>query len=513
MKRILSKTSIIMGTILAIIVILIGCTGTENKKEKKDNSVVASTDHPVVLKWMVSGERYPASDLVFKEFNKKLKEYFPNTSIEFDVVSESKYRDRWEMKMATNEAVDLAWIGSDYINFNDEVKKGSFMVLDYLLTSSGSHLVSDIPDLLWDLERHNGNIYGVPVMGIQYKKQLAVAANEYLMKRYGNIKEIGEVNRNSTYTTKKCFDIFEGFLQKVYDAGDIGTGVSYLTFAELADKGYEGIYGNDSPFVIKIFDSDLQVYNKYEQNSYHAYFSTMSDWYKKGFIRSDVDNVINPTEEDGKEGGSILYLTEYIDMGVGIRKANPEYKADYEKLQDYKYINFGSSRNSIVIPKSAENPVRAMEVLNLLLTEEGKELYQLLVNGIEGEHYIISDNGLIARRRDNYNSLLYSLPSYSIGNVFNNYESQVDEFKTIHQLNEEAIVSPLTGFELDTRMIAVELEAIDIVVKKYKYKLCQGTNDNWEVLYQEFINAMKEAGEEKVVSEMQKQINEFKQKE
>lgn len=511
MKRILSKITIIVGTTLAIIVILSGCIKTENRKE--NNSVEASVDHPVVLKWMVSGERYPDSDLVFKEFNKRLKNYFPNISIEFDVVSESKYRDKWEMKMATNEAVDLAWIGSDYINFNDEVKKGSFMVLDYLLTSSGNYLVSNIPDLLWGLNRHNGNIYGVPVMGIQYEKQLAVAANEYLMERYGSIEEIGEVNRNSKYTTKRCFDVFEDFLQKVYDAGDIGTGVSYLTYAELADKGYEGIYGNDSPFVIKLFDDDLQVYNKYEQNSYQAYFSTMSDWYQKGFIRSDVDNVINPTEEDGKEGGSILYIAEYIDRGVGIRKSDPEYKAVYERLQDYKYINYGACRNSIVIPKSAENPVQAMEVLNLLLSEDGRELYQLLVNGLEGEHYIISDHGLIARRRDNYNTLLYSLPSYSIGNVFNNYESQVDEFKAIHQLNEEAMVSSLVGFDLDTRMIAVELEAIDIVVKKYKYKLCQGTNDNWEALYEEFIDAMKEAGSEKVVFEMQKQINDFKKKE
>lgn len=511
MKKILRKKSIIAGIILFTIAFMMGCIGTVDKKEK-DSNAQASTDKPVVLKWMVSGERYPASDLVFKEFNKRLKEYFPNTSIEFDIVLESNYKDKWDMKMATNESVDLAWIGSDVINFDDEVKKGSFMVLDYLLTSSGNHLTSGIPDLLWDLEKHDGNIYGVPVMGIQYEKQYAIAANAYLMNRYGNIEEIGKVNRNNKYTTKKCFDIFEDFLQGVYEAGDIGTGISYLTFADLADKGYEGIYGIASPFVIKIFDNDLRVYNKYELESYQAYFSTMADWYHKGFIRNDVEYVINPTEDDGKENGSILYVTEFTDHGVGIRKKDAEYETVYERLQDYKYINAGSCRNSIVIPKSAENPVRAMEVLNLLLSEDGKELYRMLVNGLEEEHYIILDHGLIARRRDNYNSLLYSLPNYSIGNVFNNYESRVDEFKTINQFNQDSMISPLTGFDLDTRMIAVELTAIDIVVKKYKYELCQGTNDNWEVLYQDFIEAMKEAGSEKVITEIQKQINEFKKR-
>ncbi len=512
MKKFFLKKAIIAGTVLSMIVLLTGCMGS-NDQRRGDTNVQDTSNDPVVLKWMVYGERYPASDLVFEEFNKKLKAYFSNTSIEFEIVSENNYRDKWDMKMATNETVDLAWIGSDYINFDDEVKKGSFMVLDYLLSSSGDHLVSEIPTSLWNLNTHDGNIYGVPVMGIQYEKQYAIAANAYLMGRYGNLEEIGRVNQDCKYTTKKCFDIFEEFLQQVYEAGDIGTGISYPTFANLADKGYEGIYGTDSPFVIKIFDSDLRVYNKYELESYQAYFSVMSEWYKKGYIRNDVKYVINPTDYDGKEDGSILFVTEYIDNGVGINKIDTEYETSYEMLQGYKYINAGSCRNSIVIPKSAENPVRAMEVLNLLLSEEGKEMYQMLVNGLENEHYIVLDNDVIAKRKDNYNSPLYSLPAYSIGNVLNNYESQVGEFKTINKYNEEAMVSPLTGFDLDTRMIAVELAAIDIVVEKYKYELCQGTNDNWEELYQEFINTMKEAGSDKVISEIQKQVNDFRKKE
>ena len=48
MKRILGKTSIIAGTILAIMVILIGCSGTENKKEK-DSNIQTTTNKPVVL--------------------------------------------------------------------------------------------------------------------------------------------------------------------------------------------------------------------------------------------------------------------------------------------------------------------------------------------------------------------------------------------------------------------------------------------------------------------------------
>lgn len=508
MNKLIGKKNIMAGAVFIFLTLLVAFLKMDEPK-KVDAEPQKTENETIVLKWMVSGERYPDSDLVFKEFNQRLKDYFPDTSIEFEIVPETHYKNKWDMKMATNESVDLAWIGSDYINFSGEVKKGSFMVLDYLLSSSGSNLMQGIPKTLWELETHGGNIYGVPVLGIQYEKPYAVVANAYLMKRYGNIVEIGRVNQSSRYTTKQCFAVFEGFLKQIYKAGDIGTGISYLSFAELADKGYEGIYGTDSPFVIKIFDNDLRVYNKYELGSYQAYFSTMSEWYQKRYIRSDVEYVINPADEDGKEDGSILYISEYMDSGVGMEKSEPEYEAVYEPLQDYKYISAGSCRNSIVIPKSAENPVRAMEVLDLLLSEEGKELYRLLVNGLVSDHYIILDNEVIVKRRDNYNALLYSLPAYSIGNVFNNYQSQPDEFQTIDAMNEEAIVSPLRGFDLDTRMIAVELEAIDMVVEKYKYDLCQGTSGQWEDLYDEFISTMKEAGSDKVISEIQKQIDDF----
>lgn len=476
---------------------------------QKENTVTDGTDERITIRWMIYGKKYPESEKVFAVFNEKLQQVFPGTTVEFEIVPLENYKSKWEMKMATNEALDLAWISSDYINYIGEVKKGNFMAIDYLLSSHGVELQQEIPEYLWKLETHDDNIYGVPVEGIQYQKESSVVVSSHLLKRYGNQDQIIQVNQGQKYADKDSFAVFEDFLQNVNDAGDIGTGVSYQTFEELANKGYEGLYGKDSTFVIRIFDNKVKVYNKYELESYKAYFETMARWYQKGFIRSDVADVLNPIQNDGKDRGSILFLAEYQNNGIGMYDFKTEYDPVIIPLQSYSYISSSACRNSIVIPKSAENPVRAMEVLNYLLSEDGKELYRLLINGIEKEHYLVLDNQTIVHMRDNSNTYLYKLSSYTIGNVFNNYESAQGEFAEIKKQNKEALKSPLIGFDLDTRMIAVELEAVNLVVKEYKTALCQGISDDWEDSYIEFVAKMKEAGSDKVIKEIQKQVDAF----
>lgn len=466
-------------------------------------------EEETVIKWLIFGEKYKESDYVFDKFNEELQTFFPGTRVEFEVVSKKNYEEKWDMKMATNETVDIAWLGSDTLNYTEEVKKGSLMALDYLIKAHGKDLKEKIPEYLWELQYCDGNTYGIPIPGALYRKNYALVANENLMKRYGDIEKIGEINRSNQYTTKECLNSFEEFLKNAKENNAIGTGVSYKTFSQIADKGYEGIYGSNSPFVIKIFDDTLRVYNKYELANYKTYFETMADWYESGYIRKDVADVLNPYSEDGKLKGSILFIDEYGENGTVPDMITTEYEAVREDLEGYKYISYAPCRNSIVIPKSSEYPRRAMEIINLLVSEEGQDLYRLLANGIEKEHYIIVKDHVIARMSDNSGGYLYTVSQYTLGDVFQNYELSEGEFVQLYEYNTKAITSPLLGFDLDTRMIALEMAKVDLIVEEYKEQLCQGNSENWEELYREFILAMKEAGSDKVIEEIQRQINEF----
>lgn len=489
--------------ILLMVLMTVSCTKVDNIATDKKRA------EEIVIRWMVFGEKYKKSDIVFSKFNDLLQKRFPGTTIEFEVIPKENYKEKWDMKMATNEALDLAWVGNDLFNYTEEVKKGSLMALDYLLATYGEDLKNKIPDELWERQVCDSNTYGIPIPGALYRKGYSVVADEKLVNRYGDFKKIGEINRASLYTNEECYKAFESFLANAKSRKEIGAGVSYKTFCQIADKGYEGIYGTDSPFVIKIFDEKLIVYNKYELESYRALFETMASWYKKGYIRKDVADVLDPVSEDGKKNGSIMFVDEYGINGTVIDLVPTQYDAVREDLEGYKYIPYASSRNSIVIPKSSDNPQRALEIINYLVSDEGVAAYRLLANGIEKEDYIVLENNTIARLRDNSNNLLYGLSQYTIGDVFQNYEVSPGEFKQLEIYNNDAVRSPLLGFDLDTRMIALEMVKINLIVDEYKGVLCQGISDNWEEVYQEFIGKMKEAGSDKVIEEMQRQINEF----
>lgn len=498
--------SIVVIILIAVIVLLSGCYTNKELSTSETGSY-----EEVVVRWMIFGEKSKSTDSVIAEFNLKLQEYFPDTTVEFEIVPIQFYKDKWNMKMATNENLDLVWIGNDIFNYTEEVKKGGFMALDYLISTSGQELQNEIPENLWEKQKKDGKIYSVPLMGALYRKDYALVTPKSNMEDYGDAGEIARINQANLYSNEECYQVIENYLERLNEEQKMGTGVSCDTFDVIAKKGYEGIYGSDSPFVIRIFDNELVVYNKYNLDSYKQYFKFMSKWYEKGYIRNDIEEVLDAEKYNGKKAGNAFFMDEYGEHGVVLDQVPVEYEAVRIPLQNYKYIAYESCRNAVAIPRTTTNPQRAMEIINLLNSEEGKELSRLLCNGFEGRHYIKKGDTQIDRVTNNNSKAIYSLSPYAIGNVFLNYENTKEEFAQLKAYNEEAIHSPLTGFELDTRMIVLEMEKIDLVVEEYIDALERGTARNWEETYEEMIIKMNEAGAEKVIAEMQKQIERFQE--
>ncbi|MFV0528125.1 MAG: ABC transporter substrate-binding protein [Lachnospiraceae bacterium] len=476
---------------------------------QSDGSSTSQAHEDVVIRWMVYGEKSKSSDTVIKRFNERLQEQFPDTTVEFEIVPMESYKERWDMLMAVNEPMDIAWIGSDEFNYTEEVNKGSFMALDYLLSIAGQQLLEEIPEEILAKQKRDGKTYGIPLLGPLYRKDYAVVVNKSDMQLYGDSTLIQEVNQSKEYSDEESYEVFESYLSQMAEAQKLGTGISCGTFKEIAQKGYEGIYGPDSPFVIKIFDDTLTIYNKYEQESYKAYFKTISEWYQKGYIREDINEVIAPENENGVKAGNLFYLDEYGENGVVLDALVPEYESIAIPLQNYKYIGYESNRNALVIPRTTENPQRAVEIINYINSEEGADLCRLLSNGLEGRHYVKHGTNLINSVLDSSGAPIYSLSAYSVGNAFLNYEKTKGELGQIEQYNDSALLSPLLGFELDTRMIIIELEQIDLIVEDYLERLLNGTSEDWEVQYNEMITKMYDAGAEKVLEEIQRQLNAF----
>ena len=130
---------------------------------------------------------------------------------------------------------------------------------------------------------------------------------------------------------------------------------------------------------------------------------------------------------------------------------------------------------------------------------------------MKGRHFVQRGDAQIDRVTDEKGKVLYALSPYIIGDRFLNYENHKGEFEQLEKYNSEAKLSSLIGFELDTRMIVLEMMQVDLIAEEHLAKLKYGTADNWEEEYQEMLARMKEAGAGKVIIEIQKQLDAFTQ--
>ena len=110
----------------------------------------------------------------------------------------------------------------------------------------------------------------------------------------------------------------------------------------------------------------------------------------------------------------------------------------------------------------------------------------------------------------------YGQYKWALGNTFNAYEvyseddNKLLKKEFIKKVNDSARSSKIMGFKLNTEPIKDELKQIDAVVEEYKTILNSGAADDAESLYNEFIEKLIKAGDDKVVAEINRQIQEWR---
>jgi ribose transport system substrate-binding protein len=160
MKRLKKTVLIIVAVVLAI--------NSSACVMQSNNTEIVSKKENIVIRWMLYGEKAKSSDTIIAEFNSMIQEYYPDTTVEFEYVPKEQYKAKWDMKMATDEAVDMVWIGNDLFNYSDEVKKGSFIALDYLLNTYGKvYAATDVENQIQqadDLLSNTDKLAGIVIL-------------------------------------------------------------------------------------------------------------------------------------------------------------------------------------------------------------------------------------------------------------------------------------------------------------------------------------------------------------
>ncbi|MNZ52214.1 Bacterial extracellular solute-binding protein [compost metagenome] len=266
--------------------------------------------------------------------------------------------------------------------------------------------------------------------------------------------------------------------------------------------------------VLPNYDNDLKVVNWFETPEYEQLLNKMRSWYLAGYIAKDAATD-TATKYDLMRAGKAFSWLSHLKPGV----EQQESRSAGTEMVSVRLLPAATATTKITgsgwsIARNSENPERTMMFLDLLYTDQ--ELQNLFSWGIEGKHYVKTSDTTIdfPAGVDASNSGYNLQQGYMFGNQFLSYTFKGDDPELWNQMsafNKGALISKAMGFNFNAEPVKTEVASVTNVQNQYKIALETGTVDPAKIL-PEFIKQLKAAGIDKIISEKQRQLDEWAEK-
>ncbi len=374
-------------------------------------------------------------------------------------------------------------------------------ISDFMDTEEGKKLKKAVAEDFWNLTVSEGKYFGIGNVYAPGTKGWAV--NTELMEKYGYSRED---------LAKPLWEL-EDVLKQVKEENP-----GIVPFIFSADQLLEGLpfcYAVDINLPIGIwrdkFSENLQAENIFGTEEMKKWVETFNDFYQKGYI-AEYGNVSG--------ADSFFMQMEYSDMYSRRLDEQDHWSntagVNLTRISFYDKYTTDLSVHINVVPAWSVHKDDAVSFLSFLF--QNQEASQLLFYGIEGVDYKKKDG--MCQAGDNFSEInLYnrSLGNWNICSPLAPYEDE-GKLKVDGEKLEEVKENPLFRFVFDESVVQKEVNAvkelyshIDMIRNIFIFEKSSDTGnaENWQDYYEYYQNELKSAGIEKVVDEMNRQIQEY----
>lgn len=414
-------------------------------------------------------------------------------------IESGDYNQKLQLALFSGEPVDICHMAPRY-GFYSHVSKNAFLPLDDLIDKYAKDTYKDIPERFWDAAKINGKIYGIPNYQIVGRENGFVVLKELLDKYNFDLSKVEKLEDMEPFfeAVKKG----ENNNMKIFGNASAAYtwGFNHLIgFDSIGDAGY--------PCVVRNNDKSLKVINQFETEEFMNYCKLMRSWYQKGYIPAQGSN---DNLSDLKQQGLCASWCDNIPPGY---ISNFEKQCNGRKVEakviDPPFVNTSNVIATMnCVGANTKHSDKAVQFINLV-DQNVSDVYNILCYGIEGKHFTkVGDNRIQKIENSGYDPNV----SWEFGNNFNAYlygEQADNVWEETAKVNDEAIVSNLLGFSLNTDEIKTEISTCEATTKEYLESLASGAVDP-ETTIPEFLSKLKAAGADKVIEEAQKQIDAWK---
>ena len=458
---------------------LAGAAGCGNG-EKSENDIVELT-------WIVPVSEQQDSEAVLAEANKIIEEKI-GAHLEMVFIDPSSYSERMKMNMASENEYDLCFTSNWLNSYESAVDSEGLMdITDYI----SDNLKSIVPDFVLDQAEVDGRIYAIPNVQVM-THPCSLRIQKSLADKY-----------NLDVASIKTIEDLEPFFEQIkQNEPDIYPFRATWGEGPWTRPVYEEVYVS-SNVLIRKDGSDTKLVVDYETPEYQQAIKKLREWYEKGYIRSDITSAGSDTT--GWNAGK--YAADITTWKPGSEATAKAQGYDYVfiPLHDPYMTRDGALQAMTGVGINSKNPEKAVELIELMNTD--KDLYNLICYGIKDKHYTLNEDNKL---KSVENSTYAPGRDWVFGNQFNAYITEgMDDsvWAETEKMNADSIKSPLIGFTPDLTNIKIELSQLSAVEAEYSYQTsgAYAQEEYWE----EFVNKMELAGQQKVIDELQKQVDEF----
>ena len=413
------------------------------------------------------------------------------------------YSSKVSLALQGGEKIDIFESLGD---FNNYVSTDMTYDLTDLLYQYGQETVDTVSEEWLAACAKDGSIYGVPTMK-------PVALTPMVVYRQDVADELG-IDMSQVSSMEDMTDIFKQVKAAYPDmtplapvqTGEIGVSTNYGEVDFLTDDRY-------SPIGVLEGD-DLTVKDLYSTDTFREKCKLVRSWYNDGLVMQDSATTTSAAAELMSSGNYFCYIAAYsypeADTAASLQAQCGDYPIGAKIIGD-AYLSTGDlNAISWMIASTTDVPEAAMKFLNLTFAD--KDIINLLIYGIEGRDYVLSDDGTVSYPEgEDASTVPYTaqLSCGTLGNFFLMYPTAGTDPASLDwelEQNKSAKTSPAMGFTFDSSSVKTQYTAVKNVISQYLPGLICGSLDP-DTEIEKFVTALNDAGYQDILNAKQEQLD------
>lgn len=498
---------------IAALLLLVSCSGdgdgavsgrqSASPSGSANEAKAATPEQEATLKFYFGGEKPAATDEVWARVSDYVKarglnvkfnvNFIPWTDLSGKLLIMAASGDKWDMNFDSDTS------------FNQMAAKDSYMRLNELLPEYAPNLYGKYKQFgKLDAATVNGNIVGLP-WTIKMNQRFYAGWRVDLAEKAGIAREPDSV-RTVEDVDKLLYE-----LKAAYPNARISRTSPlplYWTRDEWIDLAFHGLgyYMDDPAFTVRAME---------DQPFFAEAARRAKQWYDDRIINRDVLIDNESGADQWRNGKTLFTITSHEWAFADPGFSDPSFRQQMSLIYpDARTVNRSPLANVLAINRNSEHPDLVLRFLDMMQTD--RELYDLVLYGIEGKTYVL--NGETAEYPGDMNLQTSNYMEWGGNWAFWNpaYMRPTQRYSKNFWLEEEEFASlpanvdsALDGLFIAEDNIRSEVAKRDDTYAGYGKRIEFGSVDHVDGAIADYIARQKANGIDRVIADVQRQVDEF----